>query len=264
MPYARASDGTRLHYETAGRDKRGAPALILVHGYAGNETQWQPAGRLLARTHRVVRFDLRGHGRSDAPSSGYTIRQLADDLATVARSSRMRRAVIAGHSLGSAVALAAASRHASLVAGVVLIDGAMDQWATAATVERNDLYRTLADQPHPDGLAQLYAMFYPDPRDAELSARLIEEATRTDERAALQTWRASLTADIPALASRVRQPALYISRSRRPLVTAEQLREVMPDAEYAQAHDCGHFVQLEAPDQVAAMVRRFLDRSVEA
>lgn len=263
MPYARAADGTRLHYESAGRGGRGAPALILVHGYAGNATQWQPVRRLLARTHRVVRFDLRGHGRSEAPPGGYTIRQFADDLASVARSSRVRRAVVVGHSLGSAVALAAASRHPRLVAGVVLVDGAMDQWATAATVERHQLYRTVAEQPHPDGLAQLFAMFYTDPADAALSARLIEEATRTDATAALQTWRASLTADIPALAGRVRQPALYISRSRHPLVTAEQLREVMPDAAYAQASDCGHFVQLDVPDQVAAMVRRFLERSVE-
>ena len=263
MPFARASDGTRLHYEIAGRGQRGAPALILVHGYAGNETQWQPAARLLAGTHRVLRLDLRGHGRSEAPASSYALRQFADDLAAVARSARIRSAVVVGHSLGSAVALAAANRHANLVRGVVLVDGAMDQWATMATVERNQLYRMVTDQPHPEGLAQLFAMFYPDARDAALSARLIEEAARTDERAAVQTWRASLTADIPSMAARVRQPALYISRSRQPLVTAEQLHEVMPDAEYAQAHDCGHFVALEAPEQVDSMVRRFLERSIE-
>ena len=262
MPYARASDGTRLHYESAGRSERGAPTLILVHGYAGNETQWQPAARLLARTHRVVRIDLRGHGRSGVSSNGYSIRQFADDLAAVARSSRISSAVVAGHSLGSTVALAAANRHTRLVRGVVLIDGALDRPVTAATVLRHPLYRMVADQPHPDGLVQLFAMFYPDPRDAQLSARLIDEATRTDELAALQTWRASLSADIPALTARVRQPALYISRSRRPLVTAEQLRKVMPDAEYAQAHDCGHFVPLEVPEQVAAMVQRFLARSI--
>lgn len=263
MPFARASDGTRLHYEASGSGERGAPALILVHGYAGNETQWQPAARLLARNHRVVRMDLRGHGRSDAPSSGYSMRKFADDLATVARSARVRSAVVCGHSLGSAVALSAASRHADLVRGVVLVDGAIDQMASAASVERHPLFRMVADEPYPDGLAQLFAMFYTDARDAALSARLVEEAMRTDQNAAVQTWRASLTADIPAMAKRVRQPALYISRSRLPLATAAQLHEVMPHAGYAQAHDCGHFVPLEVPDQVASMVRRFLERSFE-
>ncbi len=262
MPYARASDGTRLHYESAGRGERGAPTLILLHGFAGNETQWQPAARLLARTHRVVRVDLRGHGRSGLSSNGYGIRQFADDLAAVARSSRISSAVIAGHSLGSTVALAAANRHTRLVRGVVLIDGALDRAATAATVLRHPLYRMVADQPHPDGLAQLFAMFYPDPRDAQLSARLIEEATRTDEAAALQTWHASLSADIRALAARVAPTgALHLALAPAPRHGGATARG---DAgrRYAQAHDCGHFVPLEVPEQVAAMVRRFLARSI--
>ncbi len=262
MPFARASDGTRLHYEASGRGARGAPALILVHGYAGNAGQWQAAGRLLARTHRVVRLDLRGHGRSQVSAAGYTMRGFADDVAAMARSARVRSAVVIGHSLGSTVAMATANRHPELVRGVVLVDGALERWATAATLERNELYRLVAEAPHPDGLAQLFARFYPEPRDAELSARLIEESTRTSETSALATWRTTLTADIASIASRVRQPALYISRSTNPLVTAELLHKVMPSAEYAQAQGCGHYVQIEVPDQLTAMVRRFLDRSI--
>lgn len=256
MPVYRTPDRVQLNYSEAGD---GRPALILIHGWASRLDHWQPAVAPLARHHRVLRLDLRGHGRSEAPTDAYSMRQFADDTAALARSRRIREAVIVGHSMGSTVALELARRHPRLVAGVVMVDGALDQYTTARDVDRSDLWRAMSEPPYEQAIVETYAQFFPDPRDATLAERVVADAAKTPEHAALASWRASLTANIPAIAKQVRQPVLYVCGGHG-LRPAAAVHEVLPHAAYAQAALTGHFVQLEAPDQLAAMIRRFAER----
>ena len=256
MPSYRTPDRVKLNYREAGD---GRPALILVHGWASRLDHWQPVAAPLSRHYRVLRLDLRGHGRSEAPPDGYSMRQFADDTAALARSRRIRDAVVVGHSMGSTVALELARRHPRLVSGVVMVDGALDQYATARNVEQSELWRALAEPPYEGAMVELYARFFPDPRDAALAERVVADAAKTPEHAALASWRASLTANIPAIANGVRQPVLYVCGGHG-LRPAAAVHEILPHAGYAQAALSGHFVQLEAPDQLVAMVRRFVQR----
>jgi len=256
MPTYRTPDRVTLNYREAGE---GRPALILIHGWASRLDHWQPIVAPLARDHRVLRLDLRGHGRSEAPPSGYSMRQFADDTAALARSRRIRRAVVVGHSLGSTVALEMARRHPRLVAGVVMVDGILTQYATARTIEDLPLWRAFADQPYEEAMVELYSSFFPDPRDAALAERVVADAAKTPEHAALASFRASLTSNLPAIAKQVRQPVLYIDGGHN-LRPAAAVHEILPRASYAQAALSGHFIQLEVPDQLAAMIRRFVER----
>ncbi len=256
MPTYRTPDRVQLNYREAGE---GRPALILIHGWASRLDHWQAVATPLARQHRVLRLDLRGHGQSDAPSDGYSMRQFADDTAALARSRRVRDAVVVGHSMGSTVALELARRHPRLVRGVVMVDGALDQYATAREVAGTELWRAVAEPPYEAAMAAFYARFFPDPRDAALAERVVGEAVRTPEHAALASWRASLTANVPAIAKQVRQPVLYVDGGHN-LRPAATVHAILPRAAYAQAALCGHFVQLEAPEQLTAMIRRFVER----
>jgi 3-oxoadipate enol-lactonase len=256
MPTYRTPDRVTLNYREAGE---GSPAVILLHGWGSRLEHWQPVVAPLAKHHRVLRLDFRGHGRSEAPADGYAMRQLADDTAALARSRRIRSAVVVGHSMGSTVALELARRHSRLVRGVVMVDGALDHYATARDVERTELWQALAGQPYEQAIVELYSAFFRDPRDAALAQRVVADAAKTPEHAALASWRATLTANIPSIASQVRQPVLYVCGGHgiRPQAA---VREILPRAAFAQAALCGHFVQLEAPDQLVAMIRRFVDR----
>jgi pimeloyl-ACP methyl ester carboxylesterase len=256
MPTYRTPDRVLLNYREAGE---GSPALILIHGWASRLDHWQPVAAPLSRRYRVLRLDLRGHGRSEAPADGYSMRQFADDTAALARSQRVRKAVVVGHSMGSTVALELARRHPRLVRGVVMVDGALDRYATARDVEQSDLWRALAEPPYDQAMIDFYANFFPDPRDTALARRVVGEAARTPEHAALASWRSSLTANIPAIAKQVRQPVLYVDGGHN-LRPAAAVHSILPRAAYAQAALCGHFVQLEAPDQLTAMIRRFVER----
>ncbi len=118
MPFSKQGDVT-LFYTDEGT---GAP-LLCVHGWSCDSHDWQyqvPA--LLAAGYRVIAVDLRGHGRSTAPASGYTPRGFAADLAGLLRERDAAPAVVIGHSMGGAVAVALAVEHPGLVRAVVPID----------------------------------------------------------------------------------------------------------------------------------------------
>ena len=101
---------------------RRAPAIVLLHGFDASIRWWQPSVRALARRHRVIRIDLLGHGGSAKPRDGYTMQNQARLVAAVLRKLRVRRAIVAGHSMGGRVAVALAEAHPAVVRGIVLVD----------------------------------------------------------------------------------------------------------------------------------------------
>ncbi|MFE5842276.1 alpha/beta fold hydrolase [Streptomyces niveus] len=110
---ARSADGARLHIEVYGPEE--APAVVLSHGWTCSTLFWAAQIDDLARDHRVIVYDQRGHGRSPAVGpGGYTTDALADDLEAVlgATLAPGEKAVLAGHSMGGMTLMAASARPA--------------------------------------------------------------------------------------------------------------------------------------------------------
>jgi pimeloyl-ACP methyl ester carboxylesterase len=116
------ADGVALNVRhTAGSS---APAFLLVHGLASNARLWDlVAGFLSAAGHPSYAVDLRGHGESDLPSSGFSTAAAAADLAVVVSSLGLSPLVVAGQSWGGNVVVELAARHPSLVRALALVDG---------------------------------------------------------------------------------------------------------------------------------------------
>lgn len=112
--------GTTFVRDSGGPD--GAPALVLLHGWAVTaDLNWSTAYARLAHGHRVIALDHRGHGRGIRPPGGQVrLSDCADDVAAVLDVLGVERAVVAGYSLGGAVAQLAWRRHPERVAGLVL------------------------------------------------------------------------------------------------------------------------------------------------
>jgi pimeloyl-ACP methyl ester carboxylesterase len=102
-----------------------APGLVLHHGLASSQRIWDLMVPRLTRRFQVVTFDARGHGRSSKPTSGYGIETVVADALAVLRTTRLRRAIVTGHSWGATVALELAARHPRSVVGAVLVDGGL-------------------------------------------------------------------------------------------------------------------------------------------
>lgn len=120
------ADGTVLAVLERGPEDAAA-TVILIHGWTQDHTSWEDVAVLLAEEHRVLSYDARGHGRSDAgPKGSGTVEQLADDLVElIGQLVPTGPVVLAGHSLGGPILLALAERHPDLmherVAGLALV-----------------------------------------------------------------------------------------------------------------------------------------------
>lgn len=102
----------------------GAPDVVLLHGLASNARIWDGvAARLAQQGISALALDLRGHGRSDLPATGYDFKTLAADLDAVLAQSGAVQPLVVGHSWGAHVALQHAVEGESRVSGLVLVDG---------------------------------------------------------------------------------------------------------------------------------------------
>jgi pimeloyl-ACP methyl ester carboxylesterase len=121
MPKIRV-DGLNLHYWQSGE----GPDVVLVHGLGGNLAGWHlTMVPELQRDYRITTYDLRGHGRSDAPATGYTTLDMADDLSGLLDALNIRQARIVGHSWGADIALHFALAYPRRVSDLVLIEAAL-------------------------------------------------------------------------------------------------------------------------------------------
>jgi len=111
-----------LPVDIAFRLRGTGPAVVLLHGTSASHAVWEPVGDILANHATVIALDQRGHGRSDKPELGYTGVDFASDIVAVIDALGIKRAVVAGHSLGGRNAWVTAARHPERVAGVVVVD----------------------------------------------------------------------------------------------------------------------------------------------
>jgi pimeloyl-ACP methyl ester carboxylesterase len=113
-----AANGLRIHY----RDVGAGPPLVLVHGgLATGEVMWSaPVVAELARRHRVLIPDSRGHGRTDNPAGTLRYDRMADDVAAFSAALGLERPVVVGYSDGAQVALEIGLRHPALTAAMVI------------------------------------------------------------------------------------------------------------------------------------------------
>lgn len=115
-----AVDDTRLFYDDRGK---GAP-ILLIHGTGGSTNTLGDVAQRLAESHRVVSYDRRGFGRSEAPApkpKDY-LRRHVDDAATLLRELGAPNATVFGWSMGGVVALGLAARHPSAVSRLVVYE----------------------------------------------------------------------------------------------------------------------------------------------
>lgn len=121
MPYA-AVNGIQLYHEISGRED--GPTLLLSNSLASNLRMWDPQMPAVESRFRVVRYDSRGHGRSDAPTGAYTIEMLAADAIGLLDHLRIERTHYCGLSKGGMVGQRLATLHPDRVDRVVLCDTA--------------------------------------------------------------------------------------------------------------------------------------------
>src|SRR5437016_3846470 len=113
-------DGVQIYYEVHGS----GPPLILTHGYSSTSEMWQGQVEALAKQHKLVLWDMRGHGRSDYPADAgaYSEALTIADIAALLDAIGTERAIVGGLSLGGYMSLAFYRAHPERVRALLIID----------------------------------------------------------------------------------------------------------------------------------------------
>ena len=252
MPHADL-DGLRLYYERAGR---GEPELLFVPGWCCDHTAFQPQFDHFSQTHAVTALDLRGVGRSDGPDDGYSIPALADDVVAFCGAVGIEKPVVVGHSLGGMIAVDLGARYPEVPSALVLVDpGPIDY--LPETVEFFTGFAEQLEGPDGEEVRRAYVQDMGG-RDEELARWIVDHMCVPEQRVAAAVIRGVSEWNGREPFERCTGPVLLI----RQLIATDsdvlRLQAIKPDLEVAITAGAGHFHQLEVPDQVNAMIERFL------
>jgi pimeloyl-ACP methyl ester carboxylesterase len=248
-------DETALAYFESGT---GDPTFVFVHGWTCNHTHFAPQIAHFAKDHRVVAVDLPGHGASDAPVQRYTVTGFADDVVWLCEQADVERPVLVGHSMGGTVVLEVAARSPELPSAVVMLDAAPIVGSSSAAEIAVAVGDALTG---PDGPAARAALIEHAVsglhRDSQLQDRVRRDMTAVPDHVALSCIEAMGGWDGEAAARACRVPTVHIAADD-PINDAAALRALNPSFRTGQTVGAGHFNHLEVPDQVNAMIERFL------
>ena len=255
----------RLHVDVDGA----GPTVVLAHGFGGSARNFGPQMRALKDRYRVVRYDARGHGRSEAPrdAAAYTPDAFVDDMRRVLDEVDPTTAVVGGLSMGASVALRFALAHPARVRGLLLCAfpaGADDPDGFAAKALR------FADTIERDGLEAAGEGYVWGPRtrlDRNAVTFVRQGFLEHPSHALAHVLRGVIAAQPPVAAitgalATVRAPARVIvgSEDWPSLRASRALAVAMPHASLVVVPGAGHVVNLQKPDAVSAAMREFLDR----
>jgi len=107
---------TNISYTDTGK----GTAVVLLHGFLENQTMWNAFVPELAKRNRVITIDLLGHGQTGCIGYIHTMEDMADAVHAVLHELRIRKVILAGHSMGGYVALNFAELYPDMVKGIVL------------------------------------------------------------------------------------------------------------------------------------------------
>jgi pimeloyl-ACP methyl ester carboxylesterase len=251
--FASARDA-RLAYDAAGA---GDPPMIFVHGWCCDRSHFDPQVTRFSARHAVVTVDLRGHGESGAPDPGpgaYDIAVLADDVLAVAAAAELWQPVLVGHSLGALIGLVCAARPGAIRA-LVMVDPAPITNEPAKAFFRESVDVVRGDEDGSWRTAFVKGMFLPT--DVARRQAIIAGSLAVAPGIAADLLRAMSEFDGASVLGGATAPVLSIG-SAVPANSADDLRRACPAITIGQAVGAGHFIQLEVPDQVNAMIERFL------
>src|ERR1700726_141963 len=113
-------DGVEIYYKVHGS----GPPLLLTHGYSSTSAMWQGQIEALSKHHKLVLWDMRGHGQSDYPQDlkSYSEALPVGDIAALLDEVDAKRAIVGGLSLGGYMSLAFYRAHPERVSALLIID----------------------------------------------------------------------------------------------------------------------------------------------
>ena len=244
-------NGVRIYYEVHGD----GPPLILTHGYSSTSAMWQGQIAALSKHHKLVLWDMRGHGQSDYPEdpAAYSEAATIGDIKALLDAVGARRAIVGGLSLGGYMSLAFYRAHPGRVAALLIIDtgpgfkkdDAREAWNKRA-YETGERFERVGLAVLRSGSRERSSVTHRDARGLALAARGM--LTQRD---------ASVIELLPA----IKVPSLVVvGADDTPFLAAtDYMAAKIPGATKVVIPSAGHAVNIDQPQAFIDAVLPFLD-----
>ena len=244
-------NGIKLHYEVHGS----GPVLILTHGYSSTSAMWQGQIDALSKHHKLVLWDMRGHGQSDYPDdpSAYSEAHTVADMAALLDEVGARRAIVGGLSLGGYMSLAFYRVHPERVSALLIIDTGPGFKKDDARAAWNRRAHDTGDRFEREGLTVLKS-----------ASRERSTVSHRDASGLAHAARGMLTqrdARVIESLSDIKVPALVVvGADDAPFLAAsDYMAAKIPGARKLVIPAAGHAVNIDQPQAFVDAVLSFLD-----
>lgn len=237
--------------------------LVLLHGYPLDRSIWFGVAAALGAAVHTIAPDLPGFGKSEPLRGEPSIDAYAEEVLSMLEREKITRAVIAGMSMGGYVALALAERAPEVVAGLVLVNSHCYADTDEARAGRQEMIKKIrAEGPRVAAQAIIPKMFAPSRTDDPDFQRFALEGAEAAGVAGL-TWALEAMARRPdrsKVIANAKFPILIIDGAEDRIVPrdkARQMADLNPRSQIAVVKNVGHGAVMEAPDEVASILRTF-------
>lgn len=248
-------DGVRIEYHVYGR---GEPALVFVHGWSCDSSYWQAQVEEFRRKYTVMTVDLAGHGASGRNRSAWSMENYGADVVAAARELPNSKIVLIGHSMGGPVALAAAGALRERLVGIIGLDTFQNIGASPAAG-----FEPLIGQMKTDfsGTIRRFVAesFFGPGADPQLVSRIATDMSLAPPEVAIPSVIALLAMDYrPALAA-IAVPIVALNTTGGQPTDVERIRTLAPTFRAAMVPELGHFLMMEDPPRVNALLRKEIE-----
>lgn len=250
-----AFDGSKVHYYDTG-DPKAREAIVLIHGWSCNADFWKETYGAFSN-YRVITIDLPGHGKSEAPYVNYSMEYLARSVEAVLNESRVKRAVLVGHSMGSVVARKFYNLFPAKTVGIVIVDMPVQ---SVGPEEEMKAFTDSVVADYPKSAEEFIDGLIASIADKQMKAFIRRTMLSTPKHAAVsamndlftpKNW-SNETMNVPMLA--------ITARSEHWEPSKEHYQKAASDVEFQLWTGVGHFLHMERPAWFNGQVKGWIMR----
>ena len=238
----------------------GAP-LLLLHGFSDSWHSFLPLLPHLPRGVRALAFTQRGHGQSSKPRDGYSLEAMAGDAIAFLDAMQIERAVIAGHSMGAAVATLLAAARPERVAGLALLGAFADFRGNAGVIELRQDIQHLADPIDPAFARAFQVSTIARMVDDDFLDLVVADSQALPSFAWRSLADAFMASDLASAFGRIDAPTSLVWGDQDLFVPLSDQHAMLSAIRRARLHvlqDTGHAVHWDRPGETAAIVNALM------
>ena len=257
------ANGITMHYQLDG--PANAPVVTLSHSLATNLSMWDPQIPALTARYRVLRYDTRGHGGTDAPEGVYSLEQLAEDARALLQALGIPQTHFIGLSMGGMIGQVLGIQSPQILQSLVLCDTSSRVVACNRPVweERIRLAQREGMEPHVEPTIGRWftAPFREQRPDVLDPVRTMIRATKPA--GYIGCCHAIAALDLTDRLPSVRVPTLIIVGEEdpgTPVAASRTIHEQIRDSELVVLKSASHLSNLEQPEAFNQAVTAFLAR----